>query len=362
MAATEAVVLERCDVFGSGAMRFAKYGQRDTAIGTLALQWLGQPKSVLTAKFHDLWMPIGPDDPAWDADGLETRNPGVRLKINAIVDAANSDDVRGNVAVGRDAQLHLLRGFFNVAVGYRAGARGLDISRQVAIGSDALADCVLGNYNTAIGGTAASRLQTGGSDGKAGAGIYIGFDVAPDLVDGIANVIIGAAAGDGWAATNRSILFGWYAGDATTPANDLLVIQNQAARTPLISGNFESKKVGFNTQPENISGFYNFVVNDSGITPNSAAASLVLEDTTSHGLSILGGDVGTIYFGDAVDNNVGGIAYDHITDRLALRAVGASRVRIGAAGYFQFVTALPTSAAGLDTGQLWNDGGTVKIV
>src|SRR3990167_3000384 len=103
---------ERCDVFGSGAMRFARFCQRDTAIGSLALQWLGQQPSLLAGYYHEFFNPTLPTDSSWDWGGLETNNPGVRTKIAAVTGAADTDAIRGNVAVGRDSLLHLIEGIF----------------------------------------------------------------------------------------------------------------------------------------------------------------------------------------------------------------------------------------------------------
>lgn len=349
---------ERIDAFGSGAMRFAKFGNRSTAIGSLAMQWLGQEKANLADLFHDLWYPVPPTDAAWDVDGMETANPGVRSTIAATTEAATTDDIRGNTAVGRDAVLHLINGIFNTGLGYRALAHGLHVSNCAAVGRDALYSCLFGSQNTALGATAGYAHQDGANN------VYVGYAAGLDHVLGNASTFVGASSGDGWADADRSLLLGYEAGNNVTPADNTLVIQTNALLTPLITGLFSAGRVGINMNTTELVATLQVRAADSGATPNTAASTLVLESNTDHGMSIMGPNTstGTLYFCDPDDNNPGGITYVHSTDLLNLRAGDANRIAIGAGGYFQFITALPTSASGLATGRVWNDGGTLKVV
>jgi hypothetical protein len=58
-------------------------------------------------------------------------------------------------------------------------------------------------------------------------------------------------------------------------------------------------------------------------------------------------------YGIAVEGVAGGLVIDDVT-------ANAQRFRITAAGYIHLF--LPTSSAGVPSGALWNDGGTVKVV
>ncbi|MBN7755496.1 hypothetical protein JYP46_01550 [Nitratireductor aquimarinus] len=347
---------ERTDAYGNGAMRFARYSQRNTAIGSLTLQWLGQEKSRLNELFHDLWWPVEPSDPAWDAAGLETRNPGVKDKLLLVDDAADTDDVRGNVAVGRDAQLHLINGTFNVAVGYRAGARGVGVSNNVAVGRDAMIDNVLGNSNTALGAVAGSEHQEGNVN------VYVGYQSGNNHVTGLGNVMVGGGSGTGWTDGDRNVLIGYQSGQGVTQGDDILAIQNLSTRDPLIAGRFNHSAAGINIQPSEIEATFHVRVGaGSGALVNAAADNLFIDVEGTGGITIGNGssDSSTLYFANPSSNRAGGLLYAHSTGVLAIYAGTVQRVQITDDG-LRLLT-LPTSATGLSSGQIWNDGGTLKV-
>lgn len=63
----------------------------------------------------------------------------------------------------------------------------------------------------------------------------------------------------------------------------------------------------------------------SGATPGGDASELVIEDDTNAGLSILtpNNAVGSIFFGDSDDNDVGAIQYNHTTNKMSFTSAGA---------------------------------------
>ena len=103
----------------------------------------------------------------------------------------------------------------------------------------------------------------------------------------------------------------------------------------------------------------------------------ILASNTSgaSGLGMLASNssVSFLHFGDTDSANIGQIAYTHANDNMLFVANGAERMRITSAGNVLIgtttdggsklkVVGLPTSSAGLSAGDIWNDGGTLKIV
>jgi hypothetical protein len=308
-------------------MRFARLGQRCTAIGTITLQWLGQHKAALDDTTHELWDPVPPSNPAWDVSGMETANPGIRAKINAVTEAVTTDDVRGNVAVGRDGQLCLINGIFNTTVGYRAGARFLEVQNCVAVGRDALLNNVLGDFNVAIGAAAGADHQEGGVN------VFVGYLAGKSNLNGLGNTIVGGAAAELWTTGNRNVIIGYNAGSGCQVGNDRFIVQNLENRTPLISGNFASGVVGINCKPEDTKGTLDVRAGASGVaSANNAAQTLVLESNGNHGMSILGGDIQTIAFGDTADANAGKVLYNHTLDLMQLTIGGSTRISFSTTG------------------------------
>jgi hypothetical protein len=318
---------ERTEAIGQGAMRFAALSQRNTAVGSLVMQWLGNDVANLADLYHDLFYPDHPDDPGWDAGGLETNNPGVGADLLAVTVAADTDAVRGNVGVGRDALLGIIKGTFNTGVGYRALTRGFNINNCTAVGRDSLRDNVFGDQNTALGATAGLLHQEGINN------VYLGYSAGPDHILGEESIFIGFDAGDGWGDTDRSVLIGPQAGSGITEQDDAFVLMNDAARSPLIAGDFATGSVVVNGTPSQAT----YPLRVLGGTPvsgtaNAAANTFVIEipDATNGGMSIRGGTSSTLslYFGDSGDNNPGGISYSHSSDTVVLRAADASRFSV----------------------------------
>lgn len=191
-AAGEAITeWERVEAIGSGAMRFAPYAQRTTAVGTIALQWLGATsQQFLIDTFHDFWLGANPPGHAsWDFGGLETNNPGIGARIDAFsAYPTNTSTVTQNVAFGRDAGLHLVKGSSNSFLGYQSGAHAFNGSENTSVGSFSMSDGVFVGKSTLVGYRAGQHLQ----EGKVNT--IIGHEAAENLVDGTRNIIIGGSA------------------------------------------------------------------------------------------------------------------------------------------------------------------------
>ncbi|WP_430262069.1 hypothetical protein [Neorhizobium sp. DAR64862/K0K3] len=240
--------LERCDIIGNSAMRYARFGNRVTAVGTLNMQWLGQ---TITQEahpdywFHDMFWPKHPSDPTWDVVSLETRNPGMRAKIAAYSDwATNSDQVTGNVGIGRDSILELVKGVYNTGTGYQSLWLLLNGDANAAFAYKALQSLVFGSSNAAFGDQAGRYFQEGSFNGFFGSGAGL------DLIKGDLNLFMGFHAGAGVSIANRSIFIGNDAGrDLAGLGDDIFVLANirGATRRPLVTGNFASGRFGINT-------------------------------------------------------------------------------------------------------------------
>ena len=341
---------ERLEAIGDGAMRFTTVGERNTAIGSISQQWAGHIPNVgddLADVFHDLWYPTLPSDAAWDVDGMETDNPGIRASVAAPTFAAVSDENARNVSVGRDSLLHLIRGTENVAIGYQAHTHAYDgVNYNTAIGTKALQNGLYTIGWTAIGRWAALRAQQGSNS------TALGRSAGSFVISASESVYLGYLAGGAVSGGDKSIFIGSNAGDglAGSVANTL-VIQSGAGRTPLISGDLSTGVLGVNVQPTGIKGSGLHVRDgDSGVTPNSGANVGVFEGTGTTGISILTDAGGTtqINFGDPATSNAGAVRYLHTSNELTLRANNTLNITVGAntlGFYGHAAAAQPTTVA-----------------
>lgn len=327
---------ERSEAIGQGAMRFSKYANRCTAIGSLAQQWIGQDVSKLEESFHDFFIFDSgsgirhPGQSGWNAYGLEAANPGVGTKISAVTSAASADEVRENVGVGRNTLLHLIKGSQNTALGYNALAHAYNSANNVAVGRGSLANCVLGNQNVGVGQASGAGHQEGSGN------IYVGYSSGIDHVSGDRVVMIGREAGLGWSGMDRSILIGADAGKNQPVRSDVLLIQNDEGREPLVSGQFDTGRVGINIAENEI--FASALHIRSGISgatnANVSGDDLVVEGNGNTGITICcpNDRYGELNFADPDDNNIGSIWYNHATDEMSFRSGNTTNIRQTASG------------------------------
>ena len=97
----------------------------------------------------------------------------------------------------------------------------------------------------------------------------------------------------------------------------------------------EFLKVGVGTggtQPDGL--LHVMSVSAGSVTASSFANQLILENSGDSGLSILSGTAGSgnIYFGDANDNDVGKIFYDHSNDSMTFGTSGADVMKLDKSG------------------------------
>ena len=97
----------------------------------------------------------------------------------------------------------------------------------------------------------------------------------------------------------------------------------------------EFLKVGVGTggtQPDGL--LHVMSVSAGSVTSSSFANQLILENSGDSGLSILSGSSasGNIYFGDASDNDVGKIFYDHANDSMSFATSGSEVMKLDKGG------------------------------
>jgi hypothetical protein len=90
-------------------------------------------------------------------------------------------------------------------------------------------------------------------------------------------------------------------------------------------------KVGIGNTGSTIDGLLHIMSTSAGtVTANSIADEAVLESSGSSGLSILSGtsSSGNLFFGDANDNDVGRISYDHSSDSFSFTTNGSTSMTL----------------------------------
>ena len=348
--------IERVDALGDGALRFADYLDSVTAIGSLSHQWLGMQQlpgetlsQALVRLVHEFVRVDGArelTDPAWDAFGLETRTPGIRAEMAAVTTATHRSDNDGNVGVGRNSNLHMIKGTDNVAIGRNTMAHAFYNTGVTAVGRGAFIHGALINRSQALGRAAGNFYSRGQGS------TFIGHRAGHRIASGDFNMILGDDA----------------VAHLTGEVNNLLAIAMGDGSVPLLSGDFATGVAGINVnRDDNKSiGLHVRTSEVVGGSANIGARGLVLERAgASHGMTILTDNnrTGSLNFADPEDNNDGFIRYSHANREISIGAANATRLNVTINGV-RLVNP-PTSPAGLTTGDLWvdtADDNTVKAV
>ena len=110
--------------------------------------------------------------------------------------------------------------------------------------------------------------------------------------------------------------------------------------------------------------FHVFTASAGTVTQHTAADDLVVENSSTGGISILVPNTSgaNLFFGDEDDNDVGGITYGHNTDSMQFTVNAAERVRIGSTGaLFIGDTTNGNMTIGLTINQGANDNQAVAV-
>lgn len=223
------------DGFGADACGQGTYYDRCAGFGANALKWAGSSDPV--AVFHDYYRNTG----VGDGDFLTAiqlnavgRWPTIRADFVGSITVPNASRLptgptsnTQNIAMGRNALLHLIKGNGNTAVGANALAHALDVTDNTAVGVRAGRDCASGIENVFIGASAGMQNISGVDNVAIGysallLGSHTSFNTAigyraaasltgTDVVPAVAptarrNVYVGAQAGEN--ATNGAFSIG----------------------------------------------------------------------------------------------------------------------------------------------------------
>ena len=401
--------LKYSDAFGASAAQWA-WADRLLALGTNAGKWMGDRNpSVSRHDFFNLGSDL--DDPAdddpevWEAKGFESvlrfvrslyldgttatvySNPAIPA-ANQIISMGNAraailattlDQVRGNVAIGRDSLIHALKSASSTGVGYKALAQGIDLTRTTALGRSAgemglwHEDGVFVGQNAGWRAIVTENTTIVGARALQGAysaknSVVIGTEAGADIPQTILTnnttfnidraVLIGSGAAQNALDVNNSVIIGYRAGDdSTLNLNGKMFIGSgsSSTTTPTIGGDIGSRALTINRPVLSTTGA-KLHINEGlplvGATTNTSAEILVLEsdDATGGGLTILTPSTasGNIFFADPTDNNTGRIQYDHADNTLSITTNDVKRVVVGADSTFN--TAIKLSGpSGLPT-------------
>lgn len=167
------------DVFGSRAGKYTVWGNRCGFLMSNAGAWAGDPTPKVNA--HDFWNEgSNPGrDAVWPPTETVpgTQDPGTGWR-SLIEDGAGEplaaslptthDHNEGNIAIGRDAYDHGVRGAGNAIVGHHA-AEGWNINYCSVLGTDALEYGLTCTYTTAVGAFSLKHKMRGNFDTATGA-------------------------------------------------------------------------------------------------------------------------------------------------------------------------------------------------
>jgi hypothetical protein len=249
---TNAIDIDRMEGFGQGVFRWVQRGHRNSAFGSLNGQWAGCDLRTDPAGrfyFHDLLWNAGtpPSNPAWNPFGIATVDPGIRTDIVSwqatFAWPTTTADFEYNAMFARDAGVELIKGSENAFFAYRAGALLMEGDRNAYFGSRAGFGTIFGSFNCYFGAYAGLVLTTGSEN------LMSGYSAGRGIRRGSANVIMGSNAGFQVVNINaeRNVWIGHDAGrEIGADTNDTFIVNNLLGRTPILSGNFATGRVGVN--------------------------------------------------------------------------------------------------------------------
>ena len=331
------------DAFGVNTLAYAGNVERTTAVGSESLGWFGAPNQEWLRTYqHDWWRkpasnPFEPGEPGWDADGLETKFPGIGDRIAAFTDyAIDSTEAGFTTTLGRDAGNRIVAGIRNVFSGYQCAWQMFSGSFNVGYGALALNNVVFGDALTAIGDQAGRDCLDSTN------AVFMGYAAGRTVQKATSSVIIGDRTADNVLVAERAVIIGAQAG-AYHPVSlsDKLVISNDnsTAKLPLISGDFVGVRGGVSLRPESIRAKWHVRAAGSGsvLTPEFG---LLVEGFNVAAITIETNNTGfgNLNFADPDGVVAGGLTYGHSSNSLTLKTNAVERWKIAAAGIFHPAT------------------------
>lgn len=316
---------ELVDAYGQDSMMFAQYAQRSTAIGTETFIWAGATsKQYLIDTNHDWYRNIPPSE--WTAanNAYEAAVPGIGARIDSYTDYATSyNDFVHNVALGRDAGGHLVKGDGNIFVGYSCAGEMLKGSNNIGIGLNALRYSGFSDKLIAIGRWAGSASCDGYWS------VMIGDSVLKDTNAVIRTVAIGNEAGLGATSAVGAVLLGNDAGKyAGENLDNQLIIDSSNTNNPLISGGFSSRQVGINVPWNGRRAGLHVRDNTSG-SSLTARTGLLVEGSATSNVTVESNATGfsSLAFATPSSNFIGGVQYNNSINVMLFIVNGVEQAR-----------------------------------
>jgi trimeric autotransporter adhesin len=247
-------------------------------------------------------------------DAITTASNNTAVGYNSLT---NNTTATENTAVGASALLNTTTGSYNTAFGYRSGEDITTGTQNVAIGRNVMANSagVTGNENVGVGGA-----------------------VLYDLTSGSFNTAIGQEALRNNTTASNNTAVGYQSLDANTTASN-------------------NTAVGYASLGANTTGLSNTAVGYSAGSALTTANQNTFIGVNSGKLITTGANNTLI---GAYNGNQGGLDIRTLSNYLVL-SDGDGNPRIYHNGTTVVIPSLPTSSAGLPTGGLWNDSGTLKV-
>lgn len=265
---------------GSGSLQRGQLMDRTTALGNNACKWLGISNPMESK--HELWINEKDEKNIWNNPEnahyvLLEMNPDVAKIIQpkgytaptgaTIVNpgggfpgATDRSQVEGNVGVGRNALLQLVKGSHNTAIGYQTMARAYTTDNCTALGAFALANNLAGSNNVAVGRNALTYNQTGYNN------VAIGNNAAGYDVFGHRNVTIGFQAAQQAKGDNNTLntIMGTFAAQNKTGGDSNVIL---GARAGLNNANGARNVIIGTEAAQNFSGNNSIIIGNK-VEPN----------------------------------------------------------------------------------------------
>jgi len=274
--------------------------------------------------------------------GIGTDNPGATLQIGKGV-ANVLQKIHGGATAGiqiftgggAGTKIASLEQYFS-----DEGYLGLKHAGTTKIHLRANGNSYLNNGNVGIGTTSpGTALQVGGLDDGSNYDITVGWNAVSSQAVGTKRSALTFKTSQ--TGVNNEDIYKWDIAMVTAPAtassepfgSDLAFLRSTRSSTSVDETTMILTQLGNvgigTTSPE---GKLHVYSGDASIAPNGDGDEFVIENSGNAGMSILTGNTsnGAIFFGDAQDNNVGIIDYDHNINTMSFTTGASKAITINA--------------------------------
>lgn len=322
------------DAYGQDAMMFAQLAERCSALGSEVFVWGGsESRADVIAHDHDMYRNELPNSPTWDFEGLETKFPGVGMRIWNFTDyAVDTTGFARNGGFARDAGNQIVRGTDNVFSGYGSAHHMYAGSFNSGYGVRSLANVVFGDSETAVG------FEAGRDAIDSPDSFFGGHGAGCDLKTSPRVTVVGARAANGVTSAPGAVLNGYKAGQGLSgqlAEAYVLATESQSVRSPLICGKFVTGLVGLNLPPAELRAKFHIRANSatgSVLALDSGSDGLLIERNAATGMTIEVpiGSFGNITHATPSTNNAAKYTYSHGSSSHQFSIAASEKLRISA--------------------------------